>query len=127
VCKNKKTFNYESAKDKLSRHLRTKNYYITREWPYKNIKPRIMAEEFLEDKEKGDLWDYKFYCFHGEPQIMYISMGRQGNHVPFYFYDMNFNLLDLQRPHHERDDRVIEKPECWEEMIDLAKITSAGL
>ena len=127
ICKDKSNFNLNKAKRKLTKHLNTKNYFITREWPYKNIKPRIMAEEFLEDCIKADLWDYKFYCFNGEPKIMYISMGRQSNHVPLYFYDMDFNLLDIQRPNHKMDDMVIEKPECWDKMIELASKASKGL
>lgn len=126
ICTDKAKFDLKSARNKLTKHLNTKNYFITREWPYKNIKPKIMAEELLEDSIKGDLWDYKFYCFHGIPKVMYISMGRQGKHVPFYFYDMNFNLLNIERPNHEIVPQVIDKPECWDEMIELAKKASKG-
>ncbi len=126
ICRDKNVLDITNARVKLNKHLSTKNYFITREWPYKNIKPKIMAEELLEDSIKGDLWDYKFYCFNGIPKVMYISMGRQGKHVPFYFYDMNFKLLNIERPNHEILPKVIDKPECWDEMIELAKKASEG-
>jgi hypothetical protein len=128
ICKDKSQLDLVKIKRKMDRHIRSNSYLITREWPYKNIKPRLIAEELLEDEEKGDIWDYKFYCFHGEPKIMYISMGRQDNHVPLYFYDMEFNLLDLSRPGHEiLNSKVIVKPENWELMKNLARKSSKGL
>jgi len=126
ICKDKTTFDFVKAKRKLNKHMKRDLYYLSREWPYKSLKPRIIAEELLIDNEKGDLWDYKFYCFHGEPKAMYISMGRQSTHVPFYYYDMDFNVLDIDRPHHESDGKIIEKPENWESMKEIARKMSAG-
>ena len=126
VCKDKSVFDYDLCKKKLNKHLKSKNYFFSREWPYKNIKPRIIAEELLVDNEKKDLWDYKFYCFNGVPKLMYIAMGRQGSHVPFYFYDMDFNLLDLRRPNHKPDGKLIERPKHLDHMIQLAAKMSAG-
>ena len=127
ICKDKKLFDSENAKKKLNKHLKTEHYYLSREWPYKNIKPRIIAEKYMVDKSVGELVDYKFYCFDGEPEIMYISIGRQTDNVPLFFYDMNFNLLDIERPHHKPIRQDIKKPEQWELMKDLAKKLSRGL
>lgn len=49
-------------------------YYITREWQYKNIKPKIICEKFLENNERKPLVDYKFYCFNGNPQMVLLNM-----------------------------------------------------
>lgn len=127
ICRDKSQFDYNKAKKKLTKHLRHKHYYLSREWPYKNVPPQIIAEELLEDTEKQDVWDYKFFCFHGEPKAMYISMGRQGNHVPFYTYDMDFNLLDLQRPGHEHNGEPLNKPTNWGLMKEMAKALSQNL
>lgn len=127
ICRNKSKFDFLGAHQKINSHLKRNHYPLLREWPYKNVKPRIIAEELLEDTIKGDLWDYKFYCFNGEPKYMYISMGRQSDHVPFYYFDMDFRFLDIERPHHKPDDKIIEKPANWNLMIELAKKLSAGL
>ncbi|NRD69956.1 glycosyl transferase [Psychrobacter okhotskensis] len=120
ICKNKKEFDFEAAQKKLNKHLKSNLYYRFREWPYKYVKPRIMAEELLVDSEKGDLWDFKFYCFNGVPKVMYISLGRSSEHTPFYFFDMNFKKLDIIRPGHEPYGDIIEKPLAWELMKELA-------
>ena len=60
----------EKVKRILNKGLRQDFYYICREWPYKNIKPRILMEQYMEDYRSGELNDYKFYCFNGEPQIL---------------------------------------------------------
>lgn len=127
ICKDKNSFDLKQAKKKLNKHLKTKHYYLSREWPYKNIEPRIIAEKYMVDKSVDELVDYKFYCFDGEPKIMYISMGRQTGKVPLYFYDMNFNLLDIERPGHGALQQNIKKPEKWELMKNLARELSKGV
>lgn len=126
ICKDKDVFDFETAQKKLNKHLQTNLYYRFREWPYKYVKPRIMAEELLVDSEKGDLWDFKFYCFNGVPKIMYVALGRSSGHTPFYFFDMNFKPLDIVRPGHEPCNDVIEKPLGWEAMKELAGKLSTG-
>lgn len=126
ICYDKTEFDIEAARRKINKCLKTKHYYLSREWPYKHVKPRIIAEKLLIDSSKDDLWDYKFYCFHGDPKVMYISMGRQSNKVPFYFFDNNFNSLNIERPGHISDGKTINKPKNWEKMIFLAKKASKG-
>lgn len=126
ICNDKKSFDLNKARKKMNKHLKKNLFYLMRESPYKYVKPRILAEEILLDYNKEDLWDYKFYCFNGEPKYMYISMGRQDKHVPFYTYDMSFNLLELERPGHEKRDEIIEKPVKWDEMISLSRKLSKG-
>lgn len=125
ICYDKSAFDKIKTKKKLEKHLKKNIFHIMKEWPYKNVKPRIMAEELLVDNSKGDIWDYKFYCFDGKPIYMYISMNRQSSHTPFYFYDMEFNFLDITRPGYEHDSKKIEKPENWNLMIKLAEKLSS--
>ena len=127
ICKDKASFNYDAARKKMNKHLNTNLFYLMREWPYKQVSPRILAEELLIDPFKNDLLDYKFYCFNGEPKFMYISMGRHdGSGTSFTFYDMDFQFLDVRRPGFEVARDLIEKPDSWEEMIRLSRILSAG-
>lgn len=126
IVHDKENFDYKSAQSKLSDHLNTKHYYLTREWPYKNVKPRILAERLLTPKTDDDLMDYKFYCFDGEPKLMYISHGRQSATCHFDFYDMSFQKLDINRPSYPQSDIDFKTPINWDLMIDLASQLSKG-
>src|SRR5690606_6964279 len=78
VCKDKSLLDIEKTRQKINRHLNRRNlYYLMREWPYKYVKPRIIAEELLIEKGELGLKDYKFYCFHGEPKVLYISRSEE--------------------------------------------------
>lgn len=126
IVSDKEKLNLKFARTKLNDHLKTKHYYLTREWPYKNVKPRIIAEELLITNTADDLRDYKFYCFDGKPKLMYISHGRQGPICYFDFYDMNFNKLDISRPNHSQSNINFETPKNWNLMIELASQLSKG-
>src|SRR5690606_14054091 len=124
VCKDKSNFDYHKAKQKLNKHLRVKHYYLTREWPYKDVKPRIIAEEFLEDEVYGQPVDYKFFCFHGDPKVMFISTERQQGTTKIDFFKVdNFEPLDIIRGN-GKSERIIEKPEQYELMVELARKVS---
>lgn len=77
VCDDKDNFDMEGAKNKLENSLKGNYYWQSREWTYKNVKPRIIVEKKLVDESNYELKDYKFYCFNGIPKIMYIVSGRR--------------------------------------------------
>lgn len=92
ICKDKNNLNMESTKKKLELGLATESFYYGREWPYKNVKPRIIAEELLVDTDSNDLKDYKFFCFNGHVKCLKIDFERFINHRANY-YDRNCKLL----------------------------------
>lgn len=126
VVNNKNDFDKKVAKKKIESHLKFEHYYLTREWPYKNVKPRVMAEALLVNDKVGDLYDYKFYCFHGEPKVMFITEGRQGDTTHQEFYDMKFNKLHIRRSGFTQSSRILQKPKSWELMQELARLLSVG-
>lgn len=131
VCKDKASFDKEKAKKFLEKHLADEYFYHCREWPYKNVKPRIIAEKFMKDSEgqaEEGLTDYKFFCFDGEPKAMFIATDRasKDTETKFDFYDMEFNHLPFTNGH-PNSDKPIEKPKQFELMIALAKKLSEGL
>lgn len=75
VCKDKSNLNKKAAKKKIEKSMKTNYYKGGREWPYKNVKPQIIAEEYMEDISGNGLTDYKFYCFNGVPKYLYVSNG----------------------------------------------------
>lgn len=120
VIKDKYSMDFQKIKNKIEEHLKTNHYLISREWPYKGVKPRIMAEALLENESLNDLYDYKFYCFHGVPKIMYIAHGRNKETCYFDFYDMNFQKLDIERPRYPKSDIKFDIPKNWDLMINLS-------
>lgn len=128
ICKDLSTFDITKANVKLNKHLKSNLFDISREWPYKNIHPRIIAEKFMVDSKSGELKDYKFFCFNGEPKLLYVASGRQDkqNGLTFDYFDMDFNKLDITQAYgHSKNP--IKKPETFDEMVFISKKLSEGL
>lgn len=121
ICNDKDTFNIFDAKQKISKSLNHNFYYDGREWPYKNIKPRIIAEEFI-----GFFpLDYKFFVFGDKIDSVMVCKGREKGYPFFYFYDMNWNRLYYQHKDLEKDDQI-DKPDNLKEMINIVAELSQG-
>lgn len=138
ICKDKKVFDYNSAKANLSSRLKTNFFWQGREWPYLNVKPRILAEKYLEPstqsenpftydngKEKA-ITDYKIMCFDGKPYCCLVCMGRdskEGLHENFY--DREWKLLPFRRSSPVYDGEVT-RPVFFDKMLELSEILSNG-
>ena len=125
VCRDKAGFDTRSARKKLEKSLKTDYFILKREWPYKNISRKIIAEEYLEEEPGKEIKDYKLFCFNGVPEMMYIIENSAEIHTKVFF-DMNGRPLDL-----EIDDPRTEVtppvPPCFEEMKKLAAKLSEGI
>lgn len=126
IVKDKKKLNIKEARKKINKAMKYNFYYIGREWPYKNVKPRIIAEEYMEDHVDKELRDYKFFCFSGEPKLMFVATGRSSGKTQFDFFDMDFNHLELIQ-HYPNSKTPIKKPANFEKMIELSKQLSKNL
>ena len=127
ICKDKSKMNVEKVKKDLRRGLKENYYKKYREWPYKNVQPKVFAEAYMED-EFGELRDYKFFCFDGKVKAMFIASDRQkeGEEVKFDFYDTDFNHLPFTQRHPNANVQP-SKPKNFHEMIRLAAILSKGI
>ena len=126
IVKDKSRLNLEEAKNKINEAMKYNFYYIGREYPYKNIKPRIIAEEYMEDQTYHELRDYKFFCFDGEPKAMFVASDRDKGETKFDYFDMNFNHLDIVQ-HYPNAKEKIDKPVNFKKMIELSKKLSSNL
>ena len=126
ICEDKNTFNIAKARKIINKHLKTNHFLLSREWPYKNVKPRIIAEKYMIDEENKELPDYKFFCFDGIPKALFIATERQTGDVKFDFFDINFNYLDFTQIH-KQSNKTLKKPKNFNQMVELAKILSKGL
>lgn len=128
ICTDKNKFDYKSAKKKISKCLKRNYYYLNREWPYKDVKPRIIAEKYMVDESGYELKDYKLFCFGGEPKLMFIATDRSNpdEETKFDFYDMDFNHLQIKNGH-PNSNKDIPVPNSFEEMKVLASKLSKGI
>lgn len=117
ICYDKSDFDADVTRKKLNKIIKRNFYYISWEWPYKNINARIIADEYLYDGRKGELQDYKFWCFNGKPLYMYIT--NKGKRIFENFYDMNFSPVDINHGF-PRFEPEYNKPACFDEMKELA-------
>lgn len=92
VCKDKSTFDKKEAVRTLEKSLHSDIYWQLREWPYKDVPKRIIAEQYMADGKNSDLPDYKFFCFDGEPKYCQVIRDRRSNET-IDFYDMEWNHM----------------------------------
>lgn len=126
ICKDKTKIDYKEEKKKFNRKLNTNYYYNGREWPYKNVKPRILAEAYMEDVEGEDLKDYKVYVFNGKVKCIHVDYDRFTNHRR-NFYDCEWNYLPFTTLYPTDPEYIIEKPEQLGEMIHFAEAITRSI
>lgn len=125
ICKDKSKLDINEARKKINKCLKRNFYYLTREWPYKNVKPRIIAEKFMVDESGTELKDYKIFCFNGEPKALFVATDRPYD-TRFDFYDIEFNHLPFTNGH-PNAEKEIKPPKGLSEMTELAKKLSEGM
>ncbi len=139
LCTDKSKLDICNVRKKLLKSINKPYYSINRQWPYKNVKPLIISEKFMEDpnsklitnSESSGLIDYKFYCFNGEPKFLYIGYANIINGIKrdlLTFLDLNWQNVSFGRLDHEKlDIRKLTKPTNFNEMIKISKILSEGI
>ncbi len=127
ICKDKSKLDIPKVKKDLMKGLKEDYFIISREWPYKNVKRRIIAEQYMEDKN-GDFVDYKFFCFGGRADNVMVCIERQTGNPKYYFFDrewklMRINKLGVAAP----EGFTLPKPACIDKMFEIADILSNGM
>lgn len=128
VCKDKSKLDIGKARAKIERSMKRNYYWGNREWPYKNVKPRIIAEKYMEDCDKQELSDYKFFCFDGHVKGLLVVTDRMNKDVStkFDYFDENFNHFPFTN-RHPNADKTPEKPLLFNEMKRIAEDLSVGM
>ena len=119
TCRDKLNFDIKKAKEFLNSRMSKNYFYGGREYQYKNIKPRIIGERYIEESD-GQLKDYKLFCFNGIPKIMLVVSDRGINKTKFDFFDMQFNKLPI-RQYYPNSSQKIECPRNFGAMIKLSE------
>lgn len=111
ICKNKADFNIAAAKKKINKSLHRQFFYVGREWAYRNVQPRIIAETYLSNGQADDLCDYKLMCFNGKVKCSFVCTNRhspEGVHVTFY--DPFWKIMPFER-HYPKDEQALSPPQ----------------
>ncbi|MDE6321663.1 MAG: glycosyl transferase, partial [Muribaculaceae bacterium] len=133
VCKNKQKLDIQHARKVLTDALNTDFYLRGREWPYKNVKRKIMAEYFLSTPNEPfynhlGMTDFKFSCFNGRVNDVMVCLERESGDTKFYFFDKDWNLLRYNiRGKNAPEGFTIPKPENFEKMVEIAEILSKNI
>lgn len=129
VCKEKEKFDMKKAKNKINKSLKRNFYYDFREWPYKNVKPRIIIEKYMEDDELKELVDYKVYAFNGECDYLMACYDREKGNIKFFYYDRDWNLIKrFSNDGMKYGDSIkIPKPKELNKMFEFASILSKNI
>lgn len=122
ICKDKSVFDRDKAIKEMRESLRRDFYTITREWPYKNVKPRIIAEKLLEVSEGDEIADYKVHNFNGVPKVILVCRDRfKESGLTEDFFDTDWKHLDVRRPGHPNATVIEPKPAELNKMLELSK------
>lgn len=131
ICRDKSKFNKKQARKKIEKSLKVNFYSVGREWQYKNVKPYIIAEQYMEnfdgDKDSSSLMDYKFYCFNGKVRCLYASCGMD-NHdtAKMSFLTPSWELAPFRRTDYKSFNTLPKKPSSFDKMIKLAECLSSN-
>ena len=126
ICR-KDSFDRIKVRRQFGHWLKENAYYYGLEWPYKDMKPCILAEKVLHTDDPNGLLDYKFFCFEGEPKLLSLDIGvcnKDGSHAEEYyrnFYDMDFHPLEIKETREHYDFERIQKPQNFEIMVEYAR------
>lgn len=128
ICENKYLLDKKKVKNKIEKCMNKEYFWQGREWPYKNVKPRIIAEKYMVDKKTRELRDYKFFCFNGKPNMVFVASDRQNKSedTKFDFFDMDYRNLHIRNGHNNADVEP-EKPKNFNKMKELAAKLSKGI
>lgn len=128
ICKDKSNFDIRAARVKIEKALKRNFYYYGREWPYKNVPARIIAEKYMKDAHSEDLRDYKFFCFNGEVKFLYLSEGLDNPETGKISYvSLNWEPLSFCRDDYKPFSRLPDKPQNLDQMIKFAAMLSKGI
>ncbi|QUG86551.1 glycosyl transferase [Bacillus nitratireducens] len=121
ICTDKNKFDKQMAIKKLNRWMKKNWYWFGREWPYKNIQPRIICEKYMVDESGEELKDYKIFYFNGEPKVIQVDYNRFKGHMR-NLYDINWNYMQASIEYPTNPDVLIKRPEKLDEMLELGRI-----
>lgn len=125
ICKDKSVIDINKAKKQFNKTMKRNFYYFGREWAYKNVKPRIIIEKYMEDESLSELKDYKVFNFNGQSKLIQVDFNRFSGHKR-NMYNTKWEKLDMNLIYKINKDIQIEKPQHLEQILKLSSKLSKG-
>lgn len=126
ICKDKTQLKKGTATHSLEESLKQDIYKMFREWPYKNVRKRILAEKYMEQEDGSELIDYKFFCFHGSPEFLYVRhTDKKSGKKSLCFVTKDWELASFRRKNDSPVSELPPKPFLFDEMMKIAKRLSS--
>lgn len=125
ICRNKFELDFVKEKNIFDKYLKNNYFFSGREWPYKNVKPRIIAEELMVDESGKELKDYKIFCFDGNPRFIQVDYDRFNGHKR-NLYTLDWEYIDAMIEFPTDPLHEIKKPEKLDEMLEFSRVLSKG-
>lgn len=127
ICKDKSKLDINAAKEKINSSLNRNYYYHGREWPYKNVYPRIICEKYMVDESGVELKDYKLMCFNGKVKCSFVALNRNSKTgLNVDFYDMEWKPMPFERKY-PKSGILTPKPKTFEQMVSFAEKLSKNI
>ncbi len=121
ICTDKSKLDIEKVRNELKKGLKQDYYKTGREWPYKNVKRKIIAEKYMTDESGTELKDYKIMCFNGKFECAFVCSERfSEDGLKVTFFDENWSVLPFER-HYKKSERPIPCPKNYKKMIEFAE------
>ena len=120
ICRDRAVFDEKTAVKKLHKALKRNYYFRFREWPYQAVKPRVIAEELLQNQDGSEVMEYKLMMFEGKVRFVIVCSGREQGTLRCDYFDPEFQQLEIQ-DHYSHSEKKIEKPVCWDQMVEMAE------
>ena len=129
ICNDKSKFNYKKIEEAINKRLKTNHFLRGREWAYKDVKPRIIAEKLLIDPVRPVLTDYKIFCFDGVPQLIMTANGSRDDESSLNrrMYDLDWNLMNIGLHGKDPLSNAEEKPVVLPQMLEISRKLSKGI
>lgn len=129
ICKDKSKLDIDKARRELNKGLQQDYFLYSREYPYRDVKRKIIAEKFMQDSDRGELTDYKLQCFNGKFDSVFLCEGRFSSRgVRYHYFDRHWNYLPYC-PYPDLDVSELKKlrPQNYDEMISIAEKLAEGI
>ena len=120
ICKDKSKLDMDNARNVINKSLKRNYFYSGREWPYKNVKPRIIAEKYMVDESGYELKDYKIFLFSGKAKYIQVDFDRFTDHHR-NFYSTDWEYVPFTTLYPTNPDRHIEKPQCLDTLLQVSE------
>ena len=125
ICSDRRNFDIAAAKEKIQTSMNRDYYSMFREWPYKNVKKRIIAEEYIGGINNKVPEDYKIFTFGGKPKLIQVDLDRFINHTK-KLYNTSWKEMDFEFNYPGNKDKTVKKPPCLDKMLALAEKLAKG-